>query len=46
MPAASAFWARVGAALWAWRGTEMAHWLLLTTKTAGTRQAPAMLIAS
>ena len=46
MPAAIAFWARVCAALCFARGTEIAHWLLVTTNTTGSFQAPAALIAS
>ena len=45
-PAAIAFWASVVAADWAERGSEMAHWLLVTTNTAGSRQAPATFSAS
>ena len=41
MPAAIAFCASVAAAVCALRGTEIAHWLLLITNTAGSRQAPA-----
>ena len=46
MPPAIAFCASVPAAVWAERGIEIAHWLLLITNTAGTRQTPAQLIAS
>ncbi|MCY1283657.1 hypothetical protein D9M70_325400 [compost metagenome] len=46
MPAPTAFCARVGAPHWRLRGTEIAHWLLLTTKTTGSCQAPATLSAS
>ncbi|MNQ82693.1 hypothetical protein D3C85_977510 [compost metagenome] len=41
-----AFCARVGAPHWMRRGTEIAHWLLLTTNTTGSCQAPATLRAS
>ncbi|MNJ61453.1 hypothetical protein D3C77_572410 [compost metagenome] len=41
-----AFCARVGAPHWMLRGTEIAHWLLLTTNTTGSCQAPATLSAS
>ena len=46
IPAAMAFCARVSAAVWARRETEIAHWLLFTTKTTGRRQTPATLMAS
>ncbi|MNN39812.1 hypothetical protein D3C81_1538640 [compost metagenome] len=45
-PAPTAFCARVGAPHWMRRGTEIAHWLLLTTKTTGNCQAPATFSAS
>ncbi len=38
--------ARVGAPHWMRRGTEIAHWLLLTTKSTGNCQAPATFSAS
>ena len=46
IPAAIAFWARVSAADCVRRGTEMAHWLLLATKTTGSRRTPAKFIDS
>lgn len=45
-PAATAFWASVAVPLWAANGTEMAHWLLLTTNTTGRRFTPAKFMAS
>ena len=46
MPAAIAFCASVCAAVWRARGSEIAHWLLLMTRTSGTFQAPAMFMPS
>ena len=46
MPAAIAVSASVAAAVWRVRGTEMAHWLLLTTTTRGSGQTPAKSSAS
>ena len=45
-PAATAFCASVSAADCAERGTEIAHSLLLMTKTTGSRQIPARFMAS
>jgi hypothetical protein len=38
--------ARVGAAVWADRGVEIAHWLLLQRRTSGARMTPAKLAPS
>ena len=36
----------VSLAVWRSRGTEMAHWLLLQTKSVGVSNTPAKFIAS
>src|SRR4029079_15078885 len=46
MPYPIALSARVGAAVWADRGLEIAHWLLLQRRTSGARITPAKLAPS